>query len=399
MKTKIFLLVLLFINVIQYGNAQVVTTLAGGSGLGYADGTGSAAKFKTPLGIVANLDGNIYVADVENNRIRRITPTGVVTTFAGGGTSCTTCPSDGFGVNAIFYRLNAMCKDAIGNIYVGDNNANIRKVTPAQVVTTIANGIYPFEILGISLNSGNFSTLQNNQVEIVSIDGSGYILAGGGGSSVYVDGTGTAASFMTLRGICQDASGNNYVVDNNTIRKVTPSGVVTTIAGSTLGYVDAIGTSAKFNQPQGICIDPSGNLYVADEINQKIRKIAPNGLVTTIAAVTGYGAKGICIDTAGNLYVTCHNNIDNKIIKITLNLSIKDNISFMNDLKVYPNPTKNLLHIDLENALSGKITDLMGKTLMTINTKDIDVSSLSAGIYLLDIVSDGKRYNKKIIKE
>jgi hypothetical protein len=403
MKKQICFLAIVFMGFVQFMEAQVITTLAGGSS-GYANGTGSSAKFNYPGGIIIDNYGRILVADTGNNRIRVITQTGEVTTIAGDfGVGNGTTMDDGPCYSSKFFSPTAMCKDASGNIYVKDSPNRIRKISSDfQNVTTAAtdgNSIIG-NITGILFKSGNFYTVNSNGgVNILSNGGNfSYILAGYGyGGNGIIDGTGTSASFNQPYGICQDIYGNNYVTDteNHRIRKVTAEGIVTTFAGSTQGYVDAIGTSAKFSRPKGICIDPSGNLYVADTDYNKIRKITPNGVVTTIIQ---FGAQDICIDTAGNLYTTWVGSGSSFIYKITLNLDVNDN-QFINNLKVYPNPTKDLLHIDLKNELSGKITDLVGKNLMNVTAKDIDVSTLSAGIYVLDIVSDGKRYTTKIIKE
>lgn len=403
MKKQTCFLAIVFMGFVQFMDAQVITTLAGGLS-GYANGTGSSAKFNNPGGIVIDNYGRILVADSGNARIRVITQTGEVTTMAGDfGVGNGTTMDDGPCYSSKFFLPTAMCKDASGNIYVKDSPNRIRKISSDfQNVTTTAtdgNSIIG-NINGIFFNAGNFYTVNSSGgVNVLSNGGNfSYILAGYGyGGNGIIDGTGTAASFNQPYGICQDISGNNYVTDteNHRIRKVTPGGIVTTFAGSTQGYLDAIGTSAKFSYPKGICIDPSGNLYVVDSFNNKIRKITPNGVVTTII---GVGAQDICIDNAGNLYTTWFGSGSSYIYKITLNLDVNDN-QFINNLNVYPNPTNDLLHIDLKNELSGKISDLMGKNLMNVTAKDIDVSTLSAGIYMLDIVSDGKRYTTKIIKK
>lgn len=401
MKNQICFLAIVFMGFVQFMEAQVITTLAGGSS-GYANGTGSSAKFNNPGGIVIDDYGRILVADTGNGRIRVITQTGEVTTLAGNyGIGNGTTEDDGPCYSSKFRYPSAMCKDASGNIYVKDSNNRIRKINIdiQNVTTTATDGVSIMNIYGIFFKSGNFYIANSNHsVNVLSNGGNfSYLLAGSYGAPGNIDGTGTSARFNTPFGICQDISGNNYVTDTNNhrIRKVTPEGIVTTFAGSTQGYLDAIGTSAKFSYPKGICIDPSGNLYVADSDNNKIRKITPNGVVTTIIQC---GAQDICIDNAGNLYTTWVGSGSSFISKITLNLDVNDN-QFINNLKVYPNPTKDLLHIDLKNELSGKITDLVGKNLMNVTAKDIDVSTLSAGIYVLDIVSDGKRYTTKIIKE
>ncbi|MBU6158485.1 MAG: putative Ig domain-containing protein [Bacteroidetes bacterium] len=217
-------------------SAGVVTTLAGSGTYGYADGTGTAASFSYPLGVAVDKNGNIYVADSYNNRIRRITSTGVVTTLAGSGT-----PSfvNGTGVNAGFYYPSNLAVDTSNNVYVSDNQC-IRKISPTGVVTTLA----------------------------------------GSGSSGFADGTGTAATFSNPLGLALDKNGNVYVADreNQRIRRVSPTGVVTTLAGNgNYGFADSSGIAALFANVQGVALDKSGNIYVADRDNNRVRKISTSG--------------------------------------------------------------------------------------------------------------------------
>ena len=392
------LIVLLIISHSIY--SQAITTLAGGSGSGFADGTGSTAKFNYPSGITTDWYGNIYVADTNNNRIRAITSTGIVTTIAGSSIAGQgNVSDDGDGWNAKFNYPRALGKDALGNIYISDNNNRIRKMYN-QTVTTIAtdNGSSTGTIQGIYFNSGSFYlTFSDNQVRVLASGGSfGYTLAGSL-SPGNVDGTGTTARFNEPYGICRDASGNSYVTDtqNHRIRKVTASGVVTTFAGSSLGYVDAIGTSAKFFDPKGICIDPSGNLYVADSRNKKIRKITPEGIVTTVVS-TFYEPQAICIDNVGNLYVTCWANSDFTINKITLNnLDLNDN-TLINNLKVYPNPANDHITIDCGtltnvNGYNVKITNTLGQEVFNQPMKTqqyfIPLSWTGRGFYFVSIIN------------
>ena len=218
--------------------AAVVTTLAGTAAVtGSADGTGSAARFNYPTGVAVDSSGNVYVADLSNNTIRKVTPGGVVTTLA--GTAAVTGSADGTGSAARFYYPSGVAVDSSGNVYVADQfNHTIRKVTPGGVVTTLAG--------------------------TAGVDGS-------------VDGTGSAASFKRPQGVAVDSSGNVYVADyyNHTIRKVTPSGVVTTLAG-TAGdgrNLDGTGSAARFKYPYGVAVDSSGNVYVGDTSNHTIRKV------------------------------------------------------------------------------------------------------------------------------
>ena len=215
-------------------SAGVVTTLAGSITSGHADGTGAAASFYNPFGVAVDGSGNLYVGDTRNHMIRKITSAGAVTTLAG---STTPGSADGTGVTAYFNLPGGVAVDGSGNIYVADGNNNmIRKITSAGAVTTLA----------------------------------------GSTTYGYADGTGIAASFNYPWGVAVDGSGNLYVADNNNnmIRKITSAGVVTTLAGSTTsGHADGTGVAATFNRPWDVAVDGSGSVYVADTYNNMIRKI------------------------------------------------------------------------------------------------------------------------------
>ena len=269
-------------------NYGVVTTLAGSSTGGFADGTGAAAQFQYPHGVAVDSAGTVYVADTSSQRIRKITPAGVVTTLAGSGVAGF---ADGTGTAAQFYGPESVAVDSSGTVYVADRvNQRIRKITPAGVVTTLA----------------------------------------GSGVAGYADGTGTAAEFINPQGVAVDPSGTVYVADTNNhrIRKITPAGVVTTLAGSgTYGFAEGTGGSAQFNYPNSVAVDSSGTVYVADLGNNRIRKITPAGAVTTLAGGgsgfadgTGSAAQfnnpsGVAVGSFGIVYVADGSN--NRIRKIT----------------------------------------------------------------------------------
>ncbi len=267
--------------------STTVSTLAGSGTSGFADGNPVTAMFKIPEGVVADNNGNIYLADRNNARIRKIDSSGNVTTFAGSGTSGF---ADGSATTAKFYSPTGIAIDGSGNIYVADtNNHRIRKID----------------------SSGNVTTL-----------------AGSGTDGFLNSTTSTNAQFSSPTGVAVDSNGNVYVADNGNhkIRKIDSSGNVTTFAGSSSGFADGSGTNAKFNSPQGVAIDGSGNVYVADTLNNRIRKIDSSSNVTTFAGSTqgftdGNGAnakfyypKGVVIDNSGNIFVTDAWN--NKIRKI-----------------------------------------------------------------------------------
>ncbi len=230
-----------------------MSTWAGAPGQsGSADGVGGQARFYYPSDVAADHADNVYVADSWLGLIRRIAPDGVVTTLA--GVAGTGGGADGTGAQAHFTDPEALALDRAGNIYVacGVNAYTIRKITPSGDVTT---------------------------------------LAGTHGMSGSADGAGAQARFGTVMGVATDASGNVYVVENATIRKITPDGVVTTIAGAVFerGSADGATAQARFNYPNGVAVDLAGNLYVADTGNGTIRKISPTGVVTTVVGQVGRG--------------------------------------------------------------------------------------------------------------
>ena len=343
--------------------AGVVTTLAGQAGSsGSADGTGNAARFLQPCGVAVDSAGKVYVADLGNNTIRKVTPDGVVTTLAGqAGNSGS---ADGTGNAARFFQPSDVAADATGNVYVADGGNNtIRKVTPAGVVTTLAGNSsikdqygdpaggfadgtgsaarfnYP---RGVALDSAGVlyvADADNSTIRKVTPAGVVTTLAGQAGSSGSADGTGSAARFGGPSSVAVDIGGNLYVADsgNNTIRKVTPGGVVTTLAGQagSSGSADGTGSAAQFWNPTGVTVDSAGNVYVADSFNFTIRKVTPAGEVTTLAGLAGHygsadgrgsaarfgtssgggGPSDVAVDTHGDIYVADPYN--NTIRKVT----------------------------------------------------------------------------------
>jgi len=308
-----------------------VTTLAGTGTAGSANGTGTAASFNNPVGVTVDAGGNIYVGDRLNNLIRKISSTGVVTTLAGSGAYGS---SNGTGTAASFASPYGVAIDASGNVYVGDGGNNlIRKITPGGVVTTFA-GSGGF---GSANGMGTSATFYNPQGVVADASGNIYVADMGNrmirkitaagivttlaGSGAYgsVNGSGATASFGELSGITVDTSGNVYIADGgqNRIRKITSTGVVTTLAGSgAAGSTNGTGAAASFNAPYGITVDASGNVYVSDNGNRKIRKITSAGEVTTLAGTGAAGSTngiptvatftnpdGLTVDASGNIYI------------------------------------------------------------------------------------------------
>ncbi len=312
----------------------IVTTLAGIPGLqGSSNGTSSNARFRDPEGLAVDASGTIYVADTGNSTIRRITPAGDTSLYAGfpGSSGVANGPAL-FG--ATFYHPMSVSLDSSGNVFVGDTfNHRIRKITTLGAVSTLAGDSTQFNDIWDSTidASGNIYAADGNNRRVRKISKSGFIntfatgifawrvaatpsgtvyatesgsivykITSAGAVSVYAgsvsnkgstNGTGTAARFSAPEGVAIDANGNVFVADtaNHTIRKVTATGVATTLAGAagSLGSTDGAAATARFRSPTGVAINDSGVIFVADRANHAIRKIDAAGTVSTFAGTAG----------------------------------------------------------------------------------------------------------------
>jgi sugar lactone lactonase YvrE len=256
----------------------VVTTFAGTAGqVGDADGTGSAARFRNPTGICIDASDNLYVTEFNGNRVRKITPEGVVTVYAG-STTAQEGSTDATGTTARFRGLMGITIDPQGNLYVADNNnLRVRKITTNRVVTTLTTDI---SIRGIYFSpQGELFTCDNQINKINLTTGVATPFAGSTANMInsFADGQGLEARFNAAVGMSMDTDGNLYVADGNNsrVRKITPSGLVSTLAGSgTEGSTDGAIATATFRGPVGIFVDrPSNTIYVTDISNDNIRKI------------------------------------------------------------------------------------------------------------------------------
>jgi hypothetical protein len=308
-----------------------VTTLAGGVMRGDADGKGTSAQFRSASSVAVDGAGNVYVADTLNSTIRKITPAGLVTTLA--GTAGRVGSVDGVGAAARFSAPVGVAVDSAGNLYVTDGA--IRKVTPDGVVTTLGVMLH-FQPGAVAVDSASnlyVTDVANDIIDKITPEGLVTALAGTEGVAGSADGIGATASFNGPSGVAVDSAGDLYVADhdNHTIRVVTPTGNVTTLAGAVAmaGSADGLGVTARFNTPVGMAVDSTGNLYVADSNNATIREITPAGFVTTLAGaagmvgnVDGTGAEArffsptaVAVDSTNNLYVTDGSN--DSIRKVT----------------------------------------------------------------------------------
>ena len=273
-----------------------VTTLAGGT-YGMADGTGAAAKFAYPSGIAVDAVGNLFVVDQNNHNVRKVTPAGVVTTFAGTADGTQFGTTDGIGTAARFNGAAGIGIDTSGNLYVADyNNNSLRKITPAAVVTTVATGLQGAAAVALDASGIAYVACAN--------DGTIMKVTADGSVSTFLTGLSTVYSTGGPQGVAvalhTDPSNNLYITDagDSVVYKVSSVGVKTVLAGtlhSASSDHDGVGTAATFDFPTGIAVYDPSTLYVADYNASTIRKISISG---TTATVTTYAGKAYDPGTA-----------------------------------------------------------------------------------------------------
>jgi sugar lactone lactonase YvrE len=315
-------------NTLTVSQALSLITLAGTpTEPGTANGFGEFAQFENPQGVAVDASGNVYVADEAVHTIRKVTASGVVSTFAGQ----TGNPGfgDGTGADARFNDPIGVAVDTNGNVYVADYwNVALRKITPTGVVSTLAQGLSGRpQAVAVGLAGNYYLALNDNTIQVAAPNGTTNLVAGQSGVLGSADGTNSGALFNNPSGLAVDSAGNLYVADtgNNTIRMisfVSGNAIVKSVAGQAqnAAYADGIGTNALFNYPVGLAFDNRGNLFVADADNQVLRKMTPtNGtwIVATVAGQPGIYSfsdglgsasglnypTGLASDSSGNIYM------------------------------------------------------------------------------------------------
>lgn len=345
-----------FIALVLLGSAkaQIITTIAGNGAAGYnGDGVaGTAASLYSSYQVTTDKNGNVYIADYANHRVRKVDINGIITTVAGNGIGGYS-GDGGVATAASMYYPEGVAVDTAGNLFIADNgNSVIRKVTPAGIISTIAGdhslgfggdggpatSAQFYNPGGICLDAvGNLyvADIHNNRVRKITKAGIISTIAGNGPAGYSGDGVqATASSLNYPNGVAVDAAGNVYIADiyNQRIRKVNTSGIISTVVGNGVGGYNGDGiaaTTAQLYSPGGVVIDASGNLFVADFSNNRIRKVDVNGIITTIAGTgtAGFAGDGgtavtaqlngplqLALDASGNIYISDRQN--NRVRKI-----------------------------------------------------------------------------------
>ena len=427
--------------------AQIITTVAGNGTQGYSGDGGQAtnAELFNPAEVILDAAGNMYIADDQNNRIRKINTAGIITTIAGNGTGGYS-GDGGQATAAELYDPTGLCFDTAGNLYIAEyGNSRIRMINTNEIISTVAgDGAFGFsgdggQATNAECNSpegvafdthGNLyiADFYNNCIRMVNTAGIISTVAGTGTAGYSGDGgQATGATLYRPAEIAFDTNGNMYIADeyNNRIRKVNTAGIISTIVGTGIGGYNGDGiqaTTAELYYPSGLCLDAAGNLYIADSENNRIRMVTIAGIISTIVGngIAGYSGDGgnataaelydpcrVTLDATGNIYICDEKN---NLIRKVNNIGQAGIPQFgiqNSEFKIYPNPTTTILNVVLRQAQDDNailvITDMLGNNIKQIpfNTQQVilNLGDLADGIYFITIETERGKTIKKIIKQ
>jgi hypothetical protein len=452
------IIILFLVTICLNANAQIITTIAGNGTAGSSGDGGQAtvAEFNSPENIAIDRKGNIYVNDYYSNRIRKIDSFGIITTIVGtgAGAGTYTCCYGGDGGQATAAKINVpgiMVFDIYNNLYFSDvNNNRIRKVDSLGIITTIVGtGIsgysgdggqataaqigVPYGMFMDASGSIYFTEEGNNVIRKVNSLGIISTIAGTGVQGFNGDGgQATSAKLNFPEHITLDHNGNIYFSDmqNQRIRMINTSGIITTVAGTGFGTGTSSGgysgdggqaTAAELNDPAGVLFDGAGNMYISDYYNNRIRMVNSAGIITTIAG-TGFGEgtgaahysgdgglataaeladpATIIFDGVGNMYFAdVANNRIRKISNVGIAAGI-NKISQNNYINIYPNPSNgNISIISASNIDNIKVTDMLGQIVYEArpNNENTILQINNVGVYFVTITNGKEVSTKKVI--
>ncbi|MES2703222.1 MAG: T9SS type A sorting domain-containing protein [Bacteroidota bacterium] len=450
MKKRIILSFLLLTSLCKADllHAQYISTVVGngvgaGTGTGTYTGDGGLAINAGLFGLTTiafDAAGNMYIADQNNNAVRKVNTSGVITTIAGKGVAGYS-GDDTLGVAAMLNKPYGVAVDYMGNVYISDNGNNvIRKVNSAGIITTFAGT----GVAGYSGDMGPANMARLKGPQGLAVDGSGNLYIADAdnhvvrkisttGAIATIAGTGTpgysgnggpatAAALHYPTAVAFDIFGNLYITDylNNVVRKVSTSGTITTVAGTGVMGLSGDGgaaTAAKLHYPSGVSIDGARNVYIADQGNNAVRRVDSNGIITNFAGThtngyTGNGGlatnaqlsspKSVHADGWGRVYIV---DYDNNVVRVVASSATINGVSSVTATPaiVYPNPSADgtfTIRMQQHGSYTATLTDVLGNVITTVEgdgtTATINGGQLPSGNYFISVASASGVYRTQV---
>lgn len=431
-------LLLFFSILIGQVHGQIITTIAGDSTAGFSGDGGPAvsAELYNPMGMAVDTIGNVYIADYNNNRVRKINLLGTIITIAGGGPASTGYSGDGGPADSATMVLPwGIALDKKGDLYIVDSgNGSVRKVDSAGIISTVIGyGQYGFsgdggpatsaqlyQPYGVFVDdTGNIFVTDTWNFRVRKVNAQGIIttIAGDGIAGYTGDGGPAISARLNIpAGIVGDHNGNLYIADlsNYCVRKIDPSGIITTVVGTGIsGYSGdgGLASQAQIRGPNNLAFDKKGNLYISEH-GYRIRMVDTAGIISTVVGngIQGFSGdggfatqaeidrpSGIAFDRTGNMYFA--DIMNNRVRKVTMTtdtrLVYKDK-----SVLVYPNPFTSVLKLQLPDQMNSIVVrNTLGEIVFTVQTRlkqlEVDLSGQPSGVYFVQINTSGAKLIKQ----